>query len=165
LTYSGYAHFDGDELADWIEESGYPKDAAGYGSARALLRGKMRAEELTLKHALNYGGSQTLAVSRGRRLHQHFGFIIASCDRADLRPGPKGVTVYGDESRSFEPVAVPEIPRREVIDELYGAIFGRKPPLHNGAWGLATMEACFAMQQSAREGREIELQHQVALND
>ncbi|MGH6814597.1 MAG: Gfo/Idh/MocA family oxidoreductase [Hyphomicrobiaceae bacterium] len=165
LTYSGYAHFDGDELSEWIAEGGYPKDPAAYGSARASLRGKTRAEELTLKNALNYGGSQTLAVSRGPRVHQHFGLVVASCDSADLRPGPKGVTVYGDESRSFEPVAVPDIPRSEVIDEFCAAIFGGKPPKHSGAWGLATMEVCFAMQQSAREGREIELQLQVAVND
>jgi phthalate 4,5-cis-dihydrodiol dehydrogenase len=165
LTYSGYAHFDGDELAGWIAESGYPKDPAAYGSARALLRGKTRTEELALKNALNYGGSQAQAVSSGPRVHQHFGLIIASCEGADLRPGPKGVTVYGDETRSFEPVAVPDIPRREVIDEFYAAIFGGKAPLHSGKWGMATMEACFAMQQSAREGREIQLEHQVAVND
>jgi phthalate 4,5-cis-dihydrodiol dehydrogenase len=165
LTYSGYAHFDGDELAEWIAESGYPKDPAAYGSARALLRGKTHTEELALKNALNYGGSRTQAVSSGPRVHQHFGLIIASCEGADLRPGPKGVTVYGDETRSFESVAVPDIPRSEVIDEFYAAIVGGKPPLHSGEWGLATMEACLAMQQSAREGREIELRHQVAVND
>jgi phthalate 4,5-cis-dihydrodiol dehydrogenase len=165
LTYSGYAHFDGDELAEWIAESGFPKDPAIYGSARALLSGKTHSEELALKNALNYGGSQTQAASRAPRVHQHFGLIIASCDSADLRPGPKGVTVYGDESRSFELVAVPEIPRSEVIDEFYAAIFTGKPPLHSGEWGMATMEVCLAMRQSASEGREIRLKHQVAVND
>jgi phthalate 4,5-cis-dihydrodiol dehydrogenase len=164
LTYSGYAHFDSDELAGWIAESGYPKDPSDYGTARALLHSSV--DELALKKARNYGGAEgpKLAESQSAsRLHPHFGLVIASCDRADLRPGPEGVAIYGDESRSFEPVPVPQIPRSEVIDELYGAIFSGRPPLHSGAWSLATMEACLAMQRSAREGRDIELQHQVGL--
>jgi len=89
--------------------------------------------------------------------------VIASCDRADLRPGPKGVAVYADHARSFEPVPVPLIARSEVIEELHAAIFDSKPPLHSGEWSLATMEVCLAMQRSAREGREIVLEHQTAV--
>jgi len=33
-------------------------------------------------------------------------------------------------------------------------------PVHDGRWGLATMEVCFAILTSAREGREITLSHQ-----
>jgi phthalate 4,5-cis-dihydrodiol dehydrogenase len=36
-----------------------------------------------------------------------------------------------------------------------------KPPLHDGLWTTATMEVCLAILQSAREQREIVLQHQV----
>ena len=167
LTYSGYAHFDGDELSGWIAESGYPKDPDAYGSARALLhRLDTPADELPLKNARLYGGPET-SISAGpadaSRLHQHFGLVIASCDRADLRPGPKGVTIYGDQSRSFEPMPVPAVPRSEVIDEFLAAIFDGKPPLHSGEWSLATMEVCLAMLQSAREGREIPLNHQVGI--
>jgi phthalate 4,5-cis-dihydrodiol dehydrogenase len=87
--------------------------------------------------------------------------VIASCDRADLRPGPKGVAIYADHARSFEPVPVPPVARSEVIDELHAAIFDGKTPLHSGEWSLATMEVCLAMQQSAREGCEVFLRHQI----
>jgi phthalate 4,5-cis-dihydrodiol dehydrogenase len=167
LAYSGYAHFDSDELAGWIAESGYPKDPDGYGAARRLLAGtKTSDEELALKTTRNYGGAQSLnpaASENASRSHQHFGLVIASCDRADLRPGPQGVAIYGDHERSFEPVPVPPIARSEVIDELHAAIFEAKKPLHSGEWSLATMEVCLAMQQSSREGREILLKHQVAV--
>src|SRR5262245_51286962 len=156
LTYCGYGHFDADELADFIAESGYPKDLNAYGSARALLRNaKTPADELALKSARNYGGRDSLNIAEPEtaRFHQHFGLVIASCDRADLRPGPKGVAIYGDQARSFEAVPVPQIPRTEVIDELCAAVFDGKAPLHSGEWSLATMEVCLAMQQSAREGR------------
>ena len=165
LTYGGYAHFDSDEFAGWIAESGYPKNPEVYGAARSLLRGSATpAAELALKSERNYGGaeSQKSALPHSApRFHQHFGLVIVSCDRADLRPGPKGITIYGDDTRHFEPVPGPEIPRGEVIDELHAAIFAGKPPLHSGKWGLATMEVCLAMLQSAREGREIALTHQV----
>ena len=167
LTYSGYAHFDSDEFAGWIAESGVPKDADAYGAARTLLAGtRTSADELALKTARNYGGADSLTPMKSEsasRFHQHFGLVIASCDRADLRPGPKGVAIYADYARSFEPVPVPSVARSEVIEELYGAVFEGKPPLHSGEWSLATMEVCLAMQQSAREGREIVLKHQLAV--
>ena len=71
--------------------------------------------------------------------------------------------IYDDTSARLEPVPVPAIPRSEVIDELYAAIVDGTPPLHDGAWSLATMEVCLAMLQSAREKKEIRLQHQVGL--
>ena len=43
------------------------------------------------------------------------------------------------------------------------AIRSGQPPLHDGRWGKATVEVALAIQQSAREGREIALQHQVAV--
>ena len=163
LTYSGYAHFDSDELSGWVAESGFPKDPDAYGSARSLLRrAQTLDDEQALKAARNYGGHESVELRLDvSRVHQHFGLVIASCDRADLRPGPEGVAIYGDQTRSFEPVPVPEIPRSEVIEEFHAAIVHGKAPLHSGEWSLATMEVCLAMQRSAREGREIMLAHQV----
>ena len=53
--------------------------------------------------------------------------------------------------------------RAEVIDELYDAVVNGKAPLHDGAWGMATLEVLLAMLRSAREGIEVHLSHQVAL--
>jgi phthalate 4,5-cis-dihydrodiol dehydrogenase len=50
-----------------------------------------------------------------------------------------------------------------VIDELYAAVVERRPPVHGGAWALATLEVCLAMLQSAREDREVLLRRQVGL--
>ena len=36
-----------------------------------------------------------------------------------------------------------------------------KPALHDGRWGMATLEVCLAMLDSARENRDIALHHQV----
>ena len=88
---------------------------------------------------------------------------IVSCERADLRPQPDGVMIYGDEAPRLESVPVPAIARSEVIDELYGAIVEGKPPLHDGPWSLATLEVCLAILESAREKKEIHLRHQAGI--
>jgi phthalate 4,5-cis-dihydrodiol dehydrogenase len=165
ITYSGYAHFDSDEFMGWIAESGYPKDPDQYGTARALLsRATSKDDEVVLKNARNYGGGEAPPAVQERRSHQQFGVLIASCERGDLRPLPNGVAIYDDVSRRFEAIADPQVPRAGVIDELCNAVFfGRAPP-HNGEWGLATMEVCLGILQSAREQREIVLQHQTSLS-
>ena len=158
LVYSGYAHFDSDELCGWIGEGGQRKDPGAYGAARRALAG----DEVALKNARNYGGSE-FAPAGGMRLHQHFGLLIASCERADLRPTPEGVMIYGDTERRLEPLPAPKVQRAEVIDELHAALVEGKPPRHDGEWGAATLEVCLAILRSSREGREIALPSQTAL--
>jgi phthalate 4,5-cis-dihydrodiol dehydrogenase len=166
VVYSGYGHFDSDELTGWIGEMGQKKDPAAYGAARkALAASSNPDEEAALKNARNYGGSG-YAPSRSPatpRLHQHFGFLVASCERADLRPLPTGVMIYENASQRLDALPAPTIPRAEVIDELYDAVVSGKPPIHTGEWALATTEVCLAMLQSAREGKELVLRYQVGL--
>lgn len=169
LTYSGYGHFDSDELSGWTSEMGFAKDPAQHGAARrALTTAQTSAAEASLKNARNYGGSHynapAVAVARPSiaPAHQHFGFILASCEHADLRPLPTGVMIYGDSSVRLDPLPPPAVPRAEVIDELVAAIHMQQPALHSGRWGLATLETCLALLDSAREQREIALSHQIA---
>src|SRR5262245_25227360 len=158
LTYSGYAHFDSDEWCDWIGELGRKKDPDAYGGARRLLAG---GDESALKSSRNYGGKDYSPPAAS--FHQHFGPLIVSCDRADLRPLPEGVMIYADGERRLDPVPPPHTPRVEVIDELYDAVVSGKPPLHSGRWAMATLEVCLAMLRSAREGRDIPLADQSGL--
>jgi phthalate 4,5-cis-dihydrodiol dehydrogenase len=168
LTYSGFGHFDSDEFAGWVGEGGEPKDRARTGNARARLAGLASAEqEASLKAATNYGGADYGGPSASPRAaprhHQHFGLVIASCERADLRPMPDGVVIYDDSGVRLEPLPPPAVPRSEVIDELYDAVVEGRAPLHDGTWSRATMEVCLAMLDSARTGREAVLEHQVGL--
>jgi len=158
LSYSGYAHFDSDEFTEWIGEGGQKKDPNAYGAARKALAG----DEMALKNARNYGGPQQ-SKTPPQPLHQHFGVLIASCEHADLRPLADGVWIYGDREKRYDAIAAPQVQRAEVIDELYGAVVEDRPPLHDGEWAAATMQVCLAMLRSAREQREIMLEHQVAV--
>jgi phthalate 4,5-cis-dihydrodiol dehydrogenase len=164
-TYSGFAHFDSDEFCDWIGEMGLPKDRNRYGAARkALQQAGSASEEAEIKAARNYGGKSYVAGNLpSSRLHQHFGTIIVSCDRADLRPTPQGVVVYDDVQTRLEATPVPAIPRAEVIDELYDAVVNGRMPLHSGEWAMATIEVCLAILDSQRTRSEIALKHQIVL--
>lgn len=152
ISYSGYAHFDSDELLGWIGEGGQRKDPARYGLARLSLAG----DETKFKGERNYGGS-AFSPPASPEGHAHFGLLVASCDGADLRPTPEGVWVYADKEKYLERIAPPAVPRASVIDELYAAVVEGRPPLHDAAWGTATVEVCLAMLRSAREGKEISL--------
>ena len=43
------------------------------------------------------------------------------------------------------------------------AIRSGQPPVHNGRWAKATVEVALAILQSARDGRDVALAHQVAV--
>jgi phthalate 4,5-cis-dihydrodiol dehydrogenase len=165
LTYSGYGHFDSDEFCGWSGETGLPKDSGSYGAGRRILEGAAdAADEIRLKTRRTYGAAGTGASAAApQRLHEHFGLVIASCEGADLRPMPTGVMVYGDRERTLHPLPPPAVPRAEVIDELLATVAEGKPPLHSGAWGLATLEVCVAMLRSGREGKEIGLTQQIGV--
>lgn len=163
-VYNGYEHFDSDEFCGWIGEMGLPKDAARYGSARKALVGIDPAREAALKAARNYGGAQYQpGAAKPAPLHQQFGVVLVSCERADLRPTAEGVMVYGDTERSLHKVPVPSVPRVEVIDELYDAVVHARPPLHSGQWARATLEVCLAVLRSAEQRTEIALAHQIGI--
>jgi phthalate 4,5-cis-dihydrodiol dehydrogenase len=163
LTYSGHGHFDSDEFCDWTAESGRRKDPGRYGAARRALQAVATPDqEAALKAARTYGAGEAAPSGTEPPLHQHFGLVLVSCERADLRPLPTGVMIYEDFARRLDPLPPPTIPRGEVIDELYDAIVLGRPPLHDGAWGLATLEVCLALLRSAQEGRDVALPHQTS---
>ena len=154
---AGYGHFDSDEFMGWTGEMGQAKTPY----ARTPQRFASADGEAAAKNARNYGGADYRPAAEPPSAHQNFGLLIASCERAELRPLPNGVMIYQNGAARLEPLPPPSVPRGEVIDELYGAVVRGVAPLHDGAWAMATLEACLAILRSAREGRDIALAHQV----
>ena len=159
LVYSGYDHFDSDEWHSWINERGTPKQPAHGAVQRTLVQGKEEARLRTEAYA--YG-----AANAGLPPHQpHFGVTIVTCAKGDLRASADGVTIY--DQNGVREVAIPRgigMPgRREVLDDMRAALREGKSPLHDGRWGKATVEVALAILRSARERREIVLEHQVAV--
>ncbi len=73
-----------------------------------------------------------------------------------------GVFLYGEAGR--REIALPGggrySGRHNVLDDMGAAIRSGRPPVHDGRWGKATVEVALAIQQSARERREVTLAHQ-----
>lgn len=157
LTYSGFAHFDSDELMNWIGESGAAKNGDAYGETRRFLRG---GDEASLRRARGYATAPSSPDTP--RHHPHFGQLIVSCERGDLRPMPDSIWIYGDDARRQEKLP-PALPRREVLDAFFDAAIQGRHPVQTGEWGLATMEVCLAIRDSARLGRDVALSRQVAI--
>jgi phthalate 4,5-cis-dihydrodiol dehydrogenase len=160
LTYNGYAHFESDEWCGWFGELGVPRNPEGYGAARRRLGNVSSAEqEARLKADGTYGGPAYKRPTEGGTSpsHQHFGPVIVSCERGDLRPLPDAIWIYGDSQRERRDLAPPPVPRFEVIDELYQAIVLGEAPLHDGVWARSTLEICLALLTSARERRDVAL--------
>jgi phthalate 4,5-cis-dihydrodiol dehydrogenase len=156
LTYSGYDRYDSDELCGWIAAFGEEKRPAP-GAARAALRAHATpAAEARLKAATGFGGRGVRRAS-GTVHAPHFGFVLVSCERGDMRPLGDAVHVYGENGT--REIALPParaFPDKDaVIDELYDAVTNGTPPLHDGAWGMATVDVALAILRSARERREI----------
>ncbi len=152
-TYSGYGHFDSDIFMDNISEIGLAKNSNDYGRARRRLATMASTEhEARLKATRNYGGSdyQDLPSLPEPEAHQHFGVIVVSCDHADLRPTAQGIAIDSDEDQTFIPLPAPDVPRKEVIDELCDAVVYGRAPVHCGIWARATTEACLAILESAK---------------
>ena len=160
IIYNGYGHFDSDEWCGWIGEMGTSKSPEAFGAARRQLATvQSSADEARLKAARTYGGpTYTPPLPEASPpWHQHFGPVVVSCERGDVRPVPDGVWVYGDAEREHRSLPAPVVPRFEVIDELYGAIASNIAPLHDGVWARATLDVCLALLDSARLDRDVEV--------
>lgn len=162
-TYSGYAHFDSDELMGDVSEMGYRKDSTAYGVARSKILHMDAAREAQLKIAGNYGGKDyRFKASPATPYHQHFGPVIISAERADIKLTPEGLVIYSDAERKFVSTPKRPVPRAEVVDELWDAVRLGLDPLHCARWARATTEVCIAILESAQTGKDVALQFQVA---
>jgi phthalate 4,5-cis-dihydrodiol dehydrogenase len=159
LTYSGFAHFNSDEFCDWIGELGHDTDPDAYGKARRALRSaETPKDEIRLKTERTFGASPEPAFPAH---NEHFGTVLVSCDGADLRLTPDGVWVYGHTDRDFVPTPLSAVPRKGVMDALVNAVRQNLAPIQDARWGLASLEVCHGILQSAQTETDIRMERQV----
>lgn len=153
LSYSGYAHFDGDRWMDDVSELGTRKDGQHKDARQAL-----RAVDDEAAHKASRGFA-SLATCPQAQTHEHFGQVLVFGQRGDLRLTPEGVEVSSAHERRFHPAPF-RTTRAEVFDALHAAIRHQAMPLQDGRWGRASLEICHALLASARSGQTTTLHHQ-----
>jgi hypothetical protein len=132
--------------------------------------------EEVAKESLRFGGEASgelafVAEDRDRRAGERDwvpadpGVFLVSCERGDIRQSAKGLYVYDDDGLRDAPISVPGISYNNEIDEMHDAIVQNRPVYHDGRWGMATLEVCLAIMESARDHREIRLTHQTPTHD
>jgi len=162
LVYSSYDFFDSDEFHGWIGEGGAPKEPV-HGASRGKLLANDVAE-IDRHKDLGYGGRH---LPPEQPYLPHFGTVIATCEKGDVRCSGNGLLVYGPEGR--REISVERGPGRpghgDALDALWAAVREGHRSAHTARWGKATLEVALAILRSARERREIPLAHQVGVVD
>ncbi len=155
-VYNGYGYLPSSELCFEVGEWGLPQGERERRAAKAAAAASP-ADELAAKRRRAKN-----AIPAQAPFQPFFGLTVVSCERGDLRQSPRGLFVYTDKGRREIVLPTDRSPRSLVLDEFSDAILGRAPALHDGRWGVASLEVSAAALISAREGREVTLRHQVA---
>ena len=156
-VYNGYGYFSAMELCADVTEWGFIETVEQRTPVTRPSAGRSAADELQAKRQRAKG-----AIPASAPFQPTFGLTIVSCERGDIRQSPRGLYVYSAEGRREVVLPTDRSPRDLVLDEFHDAMTGTRPPVHDGRWGLANLEVCIAAIKSSKEGREIELKHQVA---
>jgi phthalate 4,5-cis-dihydrodiol dehydrogenase len=154
-VYSGYDHFDSDEMHSWVSSTGRKKTPRHGQTRKALAALKNELEEAHLRGA-RYGYGGEARFLQGEPEHQaHFGSLIATYEHADLRTTPDGISIYSDEG--MREITLPPAcnGRSNVIDELCDVAIDGRPTVHDGRFARGTVEVCLAIHESARQRREV----------
>ncbi len=169
IVHNGYGYFLGAELVPWgTSKQRYTLEE------RVAVRKSMRngeRDENQDKQDLRIGGKVEKEIFRRSEpepwVPEDLGMVLVSCERGDIRHSQHGLFIYDDEGlRDISLTPEKEMgpsQRRAELEELYDAVVLGKPLFHDGKWGMATLEVCLAIMESAREHREIMLHHQVAV--
>lgn len=162
LTYSGYAHFNTDQWMDGVGELGRLVAPDKHARTRQRLHAAVdQASEDALRTGRAYGADGWAGDSAGADGHQHFGPLIVSCERADLRPSALGVHIHADDGYSFVPLAAPLVERQQVVDAFVGSIAQGRAPKQDGYWGRATLAVCLAIINAAGQQRGVKPEYQM----
>jgi phthalate 4,5-cis-dihydrodiol dehydrogenase len=154
LTFSAYDFFDSDEWHHWIAEGGTNKQPGRHGVTRNAFLA--RASDVEAHENLGFGGR---ILPTEQPYLPHFGLIVATCEKGDMRLSPSGIIIHG--ITGTREIAVPRGVGRpgqgDALDALWSAVREGRPSIYDGRWGRDTVVVVLAVLQSSRERREVVL--------
>ncbi len=163
IVYNAYGYFDSVDLVSWGEDKGHESRAK---MRKAMLAGEVDEEAGKERTRFGSPGEGSIVGGRADRpwMPGNLGVFIVSCESGDIRMSAAGMYIYDDEG--MREVTVPQpggagMTLESEVMELYDAISGGKPLFHDGRWGMATAEVQWAIIESAKQRKEIMLEHQV----
>jgi phthalate 4,5-cis-dihydrodiol dehydrogenase len=167
ISYNGYGYFNTADLVWGIGDRMYSMEEAV--EVRKALRAKQfdvakakeEQRESTRSGTAGPGAPRSQRAATGN----WFGITVVSCERGNIRQSPDGLLVYDDEGMHEVSVSGEGATGVTELNEIYAAVTEGKPISHDGRWGMATLEVCVAIMQSAKERREIMLTHQCPTRD
>jgi phthalate 4,5-cis-dihydrodiol dehydrogenase len=164
LMHNGYGYFLASELVPWGGQNSRYSETERAALRKSLLDGTRN--ENADKDAMRIGGANEGEIRDRSKvkpwLPNDLGILVATCEKGDIRQSQFGLFVHSDEGTKDVPLIGGGGPsRRAELMELYNAVVLDKPIRHTGPWGMATLEVCLAIMQSAKERKEIYLKHQV----
>jgi phthalate 4,5-cis-dihydrodiol dehydrogenase len=163
--YGGHGYFMAAEL--------YAPDQAGPkspGLSERIAARKMigeRSDEFAWKTDRLQGVrnlSLRPAATRSEPFLADLGLLVVHCDYGEIRQSPTGLYLYRPGGTEEIPVPLLSGGPSE-INELTAALEQDTPLLHSGPWGLATLEVCIGIMESARTHRDVVMHEQVSASD
>lgn len=181
MIYDGRGYFDTAELFWWVHEGGGARRPntnfemhQRFGELAAQGDAQMERMLAEYKEAGRYG-AKTRIAEMGRlwgypdkkeiENQPFFGLTLVSCERGAIRQSAKGLYVY--EAAGVSEIRLQREARgraAELMDLYRGVVHGERI-FHDGRWGMATLEVCLAVLESARTRSEVALKAQTSLDD
>ena len=151
-VYSGYAGLSSMDLGFPISEWGFEQTPEERPWARKMQVALDPQQERLAKEK-----RAVHAIPDGAPFQPFFGLTVVHCEKGDIRQTPTGLRIA--TAMGTRDVTLPNdlSPRDLVLVEFHEAILGRAAALHDGRWGLATLEVCEAVMASSASGREVVL--------
>jgi phthalate 4,5-cis-dihydrodiol dehydrogenase len=94
-----------------------------------------------------------------------FGLTVVHCDRGAMRQSRNGILIYGENEKTEIPMQQELGGRAAELMDMYECVVNGRPLFHDGRWGMATLEVCLAIIESAQERAEIRMKHQTPMLD
>jgi phthalate 4,5-cis-dihydrodiol dehydrogenase len=154
VTFSAYDFFDSDEWHYWVAEGGVSKPPNRHGSARRAFLA--RTSDLAAHQDLGYGGR---VLPNEQPYLPHFGLIVATCEKGDMRLSPTGIMIHGVTGTREVAVSrgIGRPGQGDALDALWRAVREGQPSIYDARWGRATVAVILAVLQSSKTRCEVVL--------